>query len=120
MEVFKGNETAAMTANNTWAFNCRPVTGNKDDFSLHSYGYALNINTLINPYVKGNEVLPQSGKGYLDRSKPVPGMVIQGDKIYQLFIKHGWSWDGAWSDRQDYRQFEKNCNQYGNCKSIKL
>ena len=116
MNAFKGNDEAAMNANNTSAFNCRPLTGNTGGFSLHSYGYAIDINTLINPYVKGDEVLPPKGRAYLNRNKPVPGMIIQGDKTYQVFMKYGWTWGGSWSDRQDYQHFEKDCNKSNMCR----
>ena len=116
MEAFKGNDEAAMNANNTSGFNCRPDTGNTEGFSLHSYGYSIDINTLINPYVKGDEVLPPKGRAYLNRSKPVPGMIIEGDKTYQIFTKYGWTWGGSQSDRQDYQHFEKDCNKPNLCR----
>ena len=33
------------------AFNCRPATGSTDTLSEHSYGWAIDINPLRNPYV---------------------------------------------------------------------
>jgi D-alanyl-D-alanine carboxypeptidase-like protein len=117
MEAFKGNDEAATNANNTYGFNCSPTTDNTENYSLHSYGYAINVNTLINPYVKGNEVLPPKGHAYLNRSKPVPGMIIQGDKTYQVFTKYGWTWGGAWPDLQFYSHFEKDCNTPNLCRS---
>lgn len=117
MDAFKGNDEAAMNANNTSAFNCRPRTGNSEGFSLHSYGYAIDINTMINPYVKGDKVLPPKGRGYLNRNKPVPGMIIEGDKTYQIFTQHNWTWGGSWPDRQDYQHFEKDCNKLNLCKA---
>lgn len=116
MDSFKGNDDAAMNANNTSGFNCRPDTGNTEGYSLHSYGYSIDINTLINPYVKGNEVLPSKGRAYLNRSKPVPGMIMEGDKIYEIFTKYGWTWGGSRSDIQDYQHFEKDCNKPHICK----
>lgn len=110
MDAFKGDDDLAMAANNTSAFNCRPNTTFPDQYSLHSYGYAIDINTLINPYVKGDVVLPPGGKAYLDRTKPVPGMIVQGDKTYEAFVKRGWTWGGTLEGRQDYQHFEKNNN----------
>ncbi len=107
MDTFAGDDNLSMTANNTSAFNCRANTTYPDQYSLHSYGYAIDINPLINPYVKGDLVLPLGGKNYLDRTKPVPGMIVQGDKVYQAFIKRGWIWGGALEGRQDYQHFEK-------------
>jgi hypothetical protein len=50
-----------MAADNTSAFNCRPVTGTTDRGSNHSYGRAIDVSTIENPYVKGNTVLPPGG-----------------------------------------------------------
>ncbi len=110
MDTYHGNDNASMTANNTSAFNCRPVTDRPGEYSQHSYGRAIDINPLINPYVKGKTVLPPQGVLYADRTKLVPGKIIKGDLIYQEFIKHGWDWAGNWYDIQDYQHFEKRAN----------
>jgi hypothetical protein len=107
MDVFKGNDDAAMAVNNTSAFNCRDKTNQPGKFSLHSYGVAVDINTLINPYVKGDQVLPAGGRKYLDRTKRVPGMIVKNGFVYKLFIRRGWHWGGDWDTRQDYQHFEK-------------
>ena len=52
------SDVAAMKADNTSAFNCRPVTGNPYRVSQHSYGNAIDINTVRNPYVVGSTGLP--------------------------------------------------------------
>ena len=39
------------TRNRTAGFNCRPATGNPGSLSHHSYGWAIDINPLQNPYV---------------------------------------------------------------------
>ena len=52
------SDLAAMRADNTSAFNCRPVTGNPYRVSQHSYGNAIDINTVRNPYVVGSRVYP--------------------------------------------------------------
>lgn len=116
VSTFKGNDEAAMMANNTYGFNCPPATNNTEDFSLQNYGYSIGINILLNPFVEGNKVLPSKGRAYLDRSKPVPGMIVQGDKTYQTFMKYGWTWGGDLSDHQDYSHFTKDCNQPNVCR----
>ncbi|MGL5741811.1 MAG: M15 family metallopeptidase [Legionella sp.] len=110
MDVFKGDDNASMTANNTSAFNCRPVTDRPGEYSQHSYGRAIDINPLINPYVNGKKVQPTAGTPYVDRSKPVPGKIIKEDLVYQEFAKYGWDWAGNWYDVQDYQHFEKRAN----------
>jgi hypothetical protein len=106
MDDFKGNDIAAMDANNTSAFNCRPVTGKHDVYSFHSFGVAIDVNTLINPYVKGDYVSPVGGRAYLDRSKAVPGMIARNDEAYKAFKSRGWSWGGDWTQPKDYQHFE--------------
>lgn len=110
MDTFKGNDDAAMAVNNTSAFNCRAVTGKPGVFSQHSYGRAIDINTLINPYVKGEQVLPPGGKKYMDRAKNYPGKITKDGFIYNEFTKRGWDWGGNWHDLQDYQHFEKRAN----------
>lgn len=110
VDRFKGYDEAALAANNTFAFNCQEVIGKPGVFSLHSYGCAIDINTLVNPYVKGNEVLPPAGRPYADRSKPIPGMIIQNDATYQAFIKRGWTWGGDSIPFKEYGHFKKDCS----------
>ncbi len=111
MDTFRGDSHAAMAANNTSGFNCQISTQNPQTYSLQSHGYALNINTLINPQVRGDQVLPPKGGAYLDRSKPVPGMIVKGDKVYQIFSKYGWTWGGVGNNPIDYSYFAKNPNK---------
>ncbi len=118
MDAFYGDDAASMAANNTSAFNCREVTGRAGEYSQHSYGRAIDINPLMNPYVKGHIVLPPEGTAYIDRTQPAPGQIVKGDIVYQLFTQQGWDWAGDWFDLQDYQHFEKRAhgkkrNPYG-------
>jgi hypothetical protein len=110
MDTFKGDDNASMAANNTSAFNCREVTQRPGEYSQHSYGRAIDINPLLNPYVKSNEILPASAAIYATRDKPLPGKIIKGDHVYQEFKKYGWDWAGDWLDVQDYQHFEKRAH----------
>lgn len=110
MDKFKGDDDAAMEVNNTSAFNCRSITGKPGVFSQHSYGNAIDINTLINPYIKGDKILPPAGKKYVDRTEYHPGKITKDSFIYNEFVKRGWSWGGNWHDLQDYQHFEKRLN----------
>lgn len=107
VEEYGASDDLSMAANNTSAFNCRDITGQKGKFSNHSWGHAIDINPLTNPYVKGEKVLPPAGKNFLVRSRAYPGGVLDRSFIVELFSKHGWTWGGSWSDRQDYQHFEK-------------
>ncbi len=107
VEDYGGNDDASMAANNTSAFNCRDVTGQPGKFSNHSWGRAIDINPLTNPYVKGDKVLPPEGRAYLDRAHAFPGSILDASFIVKRFIQAGWQWGGSWNDRKDYQHFEK-------------
>ena len=47
---YKGSDWQSIEADNTSAFNCRKAIGSKK-FSKHSYGKAIDINPIENPYV---------------------------------------------------------------------
>lgn len=114
IEEYGGNDDASMAANNTSAFNCRDVTGKPGVFSNHSWGRAIDINPLTNPYVKGDQVLPPAGRKFLDRTKEFPGSILKDGFVVHLFESDGWTWGGRWTDRQDYQHFEKPSRQIKN------
>jgi D-alanyl-D-alanine carboxypeptidase len=107
IDTFDGNDDRSMAADNTSAFNCRDITGQPGKFSNHSWGRAIDINPLINPYVKGDAVFPPEGRLFLDRSQAYTGGIAAGSYIVRLFERHGWAWGGNWKDRKDYQHFEK-------------
>lgn len=107
IEEYGGSDDASMAANNSSAFNCRDITLRPGVFSNHSWGRAIDINPLTNPYVKGDKVFPPAGRKYLDRTHVAPGSILAGSYAVQLFKKKGWIWGGDWIDRQDYQHFEK-------------
>jgi hypothetical protein len=104
VDVYEGNDDLSMAANNTSAFNCRAVTGGSS-WSEHSYGTAIDMNPLVNPYVVGETVLPPEGAAYADRSLEAPGMIHEGDVVVDTFAAHGWIWGGTWSSPKDYQHF---------------
>lgn len=106
VDYYGGSDDASMADDNTSAFNCRPITGSTSGFSVHSYGKAIDINTVENPYVKGSTVLPPAGSAYLDRTDVRPGMITHGDLVWSAFIAHGFSWGGDWTSLKDYQHFE--------------
>ncbi|MBA3800841.1 MAG: M15 family metallopeptidase [Geodermatophilaceae bacterium] len=106
IEAFGADDDASMAADNTSAFNCRPVTGGQG-WSLHSYGVAIDVNPRENPYVSGDLVLPPEGRDHLDRDSPAPGMIRAGDPVLSAFTAHGFTWGGSWTDPVDYQHFER-------------
>ncbi|MEU5894974.1 MULTISPECIES: M15 family metallopeptidase [Streptomyces] len=108
MAAYGGSDVAAMKADNTSAFNCRAVTGDPSRLSQHSYGDAVDINTLENPYVDRNgRVYPAAGVAYLDRRRTSKGMIKNGDVITTAMREVGWQWGGRWP-APDYQHFSAN------------
>lgn len=93
---------ASMLANNTSAFNYRRATGSKN-LSMHSYGYAIDINPVQNPYIKRRTVFPR-GAVYDPRK---PGTLTSASPIVRIFKRLGWTWGGDWKSLKDYQHFEK-------------
>jgi len=89
----------------TGAFNCRPATGSTS-LSHHSYGWAIDINPLQNPYVRSDgTVLRHIAKPYRDRSLHRKGMIHEGDIVVRSFARIGWEWGGHWRTLKDYMHF---------------
>ena len=101
---FDGSDDASMKANNTSAFNCRNIK-NTNRYSQHSYGEAIDVNPLWNPWVKGTLVDPPEGQDFLDRTSDLPGLIRDGDPIVKIFAEKGWKWGGYWTSRKDYQHF---------------
>lgn len=104
VEAYGGDDDSSMAANNTSGFNCRQVTDGST-FSEHSYGRAIDVNPLVNPYVRGSTILPPAGAAYADRSRDAPGMIHAGDEVTRAFGSRGWIWGGTWSSTKDYQHF---------------
>jgi hypothetical protein len=96
------SDDQSMRSNNTSAFNYRKVTGGKS-LSMHAYGFAIDINPVQNPYIKGNTVLP-AGAVYNPAS---PGTLTRTSLVVKTFKRLGWTWGGEWKSLKDYQHFEK-------------
>jgi hypothetical protein len=108
IENYNWDDNASMEDNNSSAFCYRIAVAKPGILSQHSFGLAIDVNPLYNPYVKKELILPVSGKRYADRSTYIKGMIMPGDPCHRAFCKRGWTWGGSWPDRQDYQHFEKN------------
>jgi hypothetical protein len=107
VDVYGGDDGASMRANNTSAFNCRSVAGTSS-WSEHAYGRAVDVNPLVNPWVRGGAVDPPEGRPYVNRGNRVPGGIYAGDAVVQAFAAVGWGWGGNWSGTKDYQHFSAN------------
>jgi hypothetical protein len=107
IDEYDANDSKSMEDNNTSAFCYREVEGKPGKLSKHSYGIAIDINPVQNPYVYKEKVSPESGSDYLDRSKQSKGMIVANDVCYKAFTSRGWTWGGNWKYEKDYQHFQK-------------
>jgi hypothetical protein len=102
VDDYGGSDAAAMDADDTSAFNCRPTTGGTS-WSQHSYGRAIDLNPIQNPYLTGGTVQPASGSAYLTRRPLKKGMI--DPVVRAAFSDAGWYWGGTWRSPTDYMHF---------------
>lgn len=116
IDEYDGDDTASMEDNNTSCFNYR-VVPNSTSLSKHALGLALDINPLYNPYITyqkdetgkiiSENVSPENGLPYADRSVNFPYKIDENDLCYKLFTEHGFTWGGNWNSSKDYQHFQK-------------
>lgn len=107
VDKYGASDDASMAANNTSAFNCRVKTSGKR-LSKHSYGKAIDINPVQNPYKRGSTVAPPAGKSFDDageRTSDKKGIILEGGPVTSAFEKRGWKWGGDWTSLKDYQHF---------------
>lgn len=111
VDYYEGDDELSMAANNSSAFNWRPLTGSQTKISRHAMGMAIDINPLYNPYYKfhrGVETIkPEEGEPYVDRMWEFPYSIEEDDVCYNLFMERGFKWGGDWRSLKDYQHFEK-------------
>lgn len=106
---YGGNDDRSMAANNSSAFNCRSVA-NTDRWSEHSYGKAIDLNPLQNPYVVGDSIMPPEGErfAFIERqpgTEAPKGAIVDNDAAVRAFEAAGWVWGGDWVSSKDYQHF---------------
>lgn len=110
IDEYDANDELSMRDNNTSAFNYRVISGSAT-LSNHSYGLAIDINPLYNPYVVPKsdgtvEVQPATAGDYVDRYQSNAHFIRKYDICYNLFVDHGFTWGGDWNTKKDYQHFE--------------
>jgi hypothetical protein len=98
-------------SNPTASFNCRPVLtpfGPSENWSMHSYGFAIDINPMQNPFVVDGYVKNRFARPYIDRTLDDPRMIHDGGIVVRTFEAIGWEWGGHWSSSKDYMHFSVN------------
>ncbi|MBU1669347.1 M15 family metallopeptidase [bacterium] len=108
IDDYNASDERSMAANNTSAFNCRNVP-RTTRWSRHSYGKAIDINPVWNPFIDKGVVYPQSAQKYCNRELNASGIIKKNDAVYKAFIKRNWEWGGDWTKSMiDYQHFFKH------------
>jgi hypothetical protein len=107
VDAYDASDFRSIEADNTSAFNCRPVEGT-NRWSQHAYGRAIDVNPVENPYVWSGGVSPWNGAPYVDRSNRRRGMIYHGDAVWWAFRNRSWEWGGDWTSVKDYQHFSLN------------
>lgn len=108
---YNNDDWKSIEANNTSAYNCRVVAGTKK-WSNHSYGKAIDINPIENPYIsrKGyishKESLKYRKRVHKENTLKDRAILLKDDEAVKIFKKYGWSWGGDWITIKDYQHFE--------------
>ena len=124
MREFNGDDNASMEANNSSAFNARPITGG-GGWSKHAYGVAIDINPVQNPFLEFDSngtitVKPsQSATSYVNRTRFRARNDIErrgmAEDVVELFAHHGFMiWGGDWNSPIDTQHFEVGSRKFVN------
>lgn len=106
IDEYEADDERSMEDNNSSAFCFRSMTNKPGVVSNHGLGIAIDINTRLNPYVKGDNIAPSNARKYVDRSLNEPGMIHAEDAVVRAFKKRGFEWGGDWKSLKDYQHFE--------------
>jgi hypothetical protein len=109
---FNGNDWKSIEADNTSAFNCRKATGSKK-WSKHSYGMAIDINPIENPYIsRKGHISHRASQKYRRRTHRINSLadravLLKSDEATRIFESYGFEWGGDWRYTKDYQHFVK-------------
>lgn len=105
--VYAGKDKVQMAADNTSGFNCRRVVGAPQWQSPHSYGVAVDVNTVENPFHDNTgKWRPKNGRSFIDRSPHRRGMLTANSVLTRQLRRSGFTWGGGWSPGRDYQHFQ--------------
>jgi hypothetical protein len=106
IDEYNADDDRSMEDNNSSAFCFRPNTNRPNVVSNHGLGLAIDLNTRLNPFVKGDKIAPSNARQFADRSLKMQGMIQSGDAVVTAFKKRGFTWGGDWTSLKDYQHFE--------------
>ena len=96
VDAYRGDDDRSMAADNTSGFNCRRSVGSPNEWSEHSYGKAIDINPVENPWRRPDRIVPDAGRAFADRAQIRPGMIVRPGPVVAALDELGWEWGGDW------------------------
>lgn len=110
---YNGKDWHSIEADNTSAFNCRNV-GGTNRWSRHSFGKAIDINPIENPYVSRSGYISHKAslkykkrRHFKNKKASNRAILLKNDKATKIFKKYGWKWGGDFKGEKDYQHFYK-------------
>ena len=79
-----------------------PADGRRTSWSAHAYGLAIDVNPFMNPYQRGDVVLPGSPPAICAATGSGPA-VRPGSVVVREFARIGWSWGVVRPAPKDYQ-----------------
>ncbi len=115
VDKYGGDDDQSMAANNTSAFNCRPVTTSLKPRS-HAGDRGRHQPRAEPAYHWGCEnslsvTKPDAGRPYNlaeNRSGDVTGIIVPRGAVTEAFKKRQWSWGGNGNYITDYKHFSQS------------
>ena len=108
---YGGSDFQSIEADNTSAFNCRRATGSRG-WSKHSFGKAIDINPIENPYIRNNGRISHKAsykykmRKHKKRHDPADrAMLVPGDPALRAFTGRGWVWGATFREARDLQHF---------------
>jgi hypothetical protein len=98
ISMFNWNTSSKL--NNCGAFDWRFVS-NSDEISDHSFGASIDINPVLNPWMRKG--LVNSPNFPYNQNKR--GTLHANSDVVKIFKEEGWKWGGDWKRSKDWMHF---------------
>ncbi|MFQ8433549.1 M15 family metallopeptidase [Amaricoccus sp. W119] len=93
--------------NVTTGFYCETAQDDPGEWSSHAYGYAIDVNPLLNPFHDPSSGWWPSPAAANAPRDDAPGKISPGSAAFAIFAAHGWAWGGFETGDVDYMHFIK-------------
>jgi hypothetical protein len=91
----------------TVGFYCEKADDAPDEWSSHTYGVAIDLNPLDNPFRDAHNGWWPKSAASLSTRDDGRGKVSPKTEAFRIFARHGWAWGGFFAGEPDYMHFYK-------------